>query len=81
METDLHETVSMSFADSLRVLLEHGLIDGGRPVSFTGGCFPAWRRVGNKWSSSVTGEDCPAWKVFKHYYNIKVDPLPIDLVL
>ena len=62
----------MSLADSLRVLLEHGLIDGGRPISFTGGCFPAWRMVGNKWSSSATGEDCPAWKVVKHYFTIKV---------
>ena len=37
LETDLHEAVSMSLADSLRILLEHGLLEGGEPVSYSGG--------------------------------------------
>ena len=36
LETDLHEAVSMSLADSLRVLLEHGLLEGGEPVPYSG---------------------------------------------
>ena len=73
LETDLHESVSMVLADSLRVLLEHGLLADGKPVSFTDGCVPAWR----KWGMSGRGlggdsGDCPAWKVFMYYYKMKV---------
>ena len=71
METDLHETVSMLLADSLRLLLEHGLLDGGKPVSYTIGCFPAWRNWG-KGHIFKSSEECAAWKVVKHYYNLKV---------
>lgn len=72
LETDLHETVSMTMADSLRVLLEHGLLDEGRPLNLSGGCFPAWRAYGKKGGKKGVKEDCPAWKVFAHYYTIKV---------
>ena len=70
LETDLHETVSMLLADSLRVLLEHGLLDNGKPVTFTGACFPAWRGRGQ--SVAMSNSECPAWQVFKHYYKVKV---------
>ena len=72
LETDLHETVSMSLADSLRVLLEHGLIDGGKPVSFTGGCFPTWRSWGSGRGLKPKDKETAAWRVFKYYYDIKV---------
>ncbi len=62
----------MTMADSLRVLLEHGLLDEGRPLNFSGGCFPVWRAYGNKSDKKGGKGDCPAWKVFKHYYTIKV---------
>ena len=71
LETDLHETVSMLLADSLRLLLEHGLLDGGKPVSYTIGCFPAWRNWG-KGHIFNSSDECAAWKVVKHYYNLKV---------
>ena len=69
LETDLHEAVSMTLADSLRLLLEHGLLEGGDPVMWEGGCVPAWKRH-NK-VGAVTGE-CAAWKVLRHYYDLKV---------
>ena len=62
----------MTMADSLRVILEHGLLDDGRPLTLSGGCFPVWRNYGSKRGKKRLGEDCPAWKVFKHYYKIKV---------
>lgn len=71
LETDLHETVSMLLADSLRLLLEHGLLNGGKPVSYTIGCFPAWRNWGKGQIFNSTDE-CAAWKVVKHYYGVKV---------
>ena len=73
LETDLHETVSMSLADSLRVLLEHGLLANGRPVSFTEGCLPAWLNwgLGDRGLDGTSGE-CPAWRVFMHYFKMKV---------
>ena len=64
----------MLLADSLRVLLEHGLLSNGRPVSITEGCLPAWR----KWGLSGRGLDalgsteCPAWRVLMYYYKMKV---------
>ena len=61
----------MLLADSLRLLLEHGLLDGGKPVSYTIGCFPAWRNWG-KGHIFKSSEECAAWKVVKHYYNLKV---------
>lgn len=72
LETDLHETVSMVLADSLRVLVEHGLLANGQPVSFSDGCLPVWKN----WSFSVHGLggldlDCAAWKVFMHFYKMK----------
>ena len=72
LETDLHEAVSMTMADSLRVLMEHGLMDEGRPLLFSGGCFPAWQGAGKKGGKKRLGDDCAAWQVFKHYYTIKV---------
>ena len=61
----------MLLADSLRLLLEHGLLDGGKPVSYTIGCFPAWRNWGKGHILRSTDE-CAAWKVVKYYYNLKV---------
>jgi hypothetical protein len=61
----------MLLADSLRLLLEHGLLDGGKPVSYTIGCFPAWRNWG-KGHIFKSSDECAAWKVVKHYYNLKV---------
>ncbi len=72
METDLHESVSMLLADSLRVLLEHGLLADGKPVSFTEGCLPAWRNwgLGGRGLGGISWE-CPAWTVFMYYYKMK----------
>ena len=70
LETDLHESVSMVLADSLRVLLEHGLLADGKPVSFTEGCLPAWRNWGGKGLGAYNRE-CPAWNVFIYYYKMK----------
>ena len=61
----------MLLADSLRLLLEHGLLDGGKPVSYTIGCFPAWRNWG-KGQFLGSSEECAAWRVVKHYYSLKV---------
>ena len=63
----------MLLADSLRVLVEHGLLANGKPVSLTDGCLPAW----SNWGFSGRGLDvgsgeCPAWRVFSHYYKMKV---------
>lgn len=69
LETDLHEAVSMSLADSLRILLEHGLLEGGEPVSYSGGCVPAWSGWGRR--RMMDDGDCAGWRVFKHYYSIK----------
>ncbi len=77
LETDLHESVSMTMADSLRVLLEHGLLDEGRSLNLSDGCFPAWRAYGNKKGKKRGKEDCAAWKVVKHYYTIKVSRISI----
>lgn len=64
MEIELHEEVSMSLADSLRVLMEHGLINGGEGVG-PGSCFMWGQR-------RVTDEkECDAWKVFQFYYGLK----------
>ncbi len=67
LETNLHEAVSMTLADSLRLLLENGLLEGGDAVSWEGGCVPAWRM-----RRKVEHAECGAWKVFMHYYNLKV---------
>lgn len=70
LETELHEVVSMSLADSLRVLLEHGLLCEGEAVGGGGvGCGGVWSR----WGKGV-GDDkeCAAWKVFLYYYGLKV---------
>ena len=70
METELHEVVSMSLADSLRVLLEHGLLCEGEAVGGGGvGCGGVWSRWGRR-----VGDDkeCAAWKVFQYYYGLKV---------
>lgn len=64
MEIELHEEVSMSLADSLRVLLEHGLINGGEGVG-PGSCFMLGQRRG------MDERDCGAWKVFQFYYGLK----------
>ena len=65
----------MLLADSLRVLLEHGLLADGKPVSFTEGCLPAWRNWGMSGrglgGARASGE-CPAWRVFMYYYKSKV---------
>lgn len=76
LETDMHEAVSMTLADSLRLLLEHGLLEGGDSVGLEGGCVPSWRRNGKKRQS-----ECAAWKVFKHYYDLKVSSLREDSML
>ncbi len=67
LETDLHEAVSMTLADTLRLLLENGLLEGGGAVGFEGGCVPVWRGHGK-----VDHSECAAWKVFKYYYDLKV---------
>ena len=69
LETELHEEVSMSLADSLRVLLEHGLINGGGGTVPGKGCVNVW----GSWSrAAVAGEEeCGAWKVFQFYYGLK----------
>ena len=61
----------MSLADSLRVLLEHGLLDNGEPVPHGGGCVPVWRGWWGRRKVPYDG-DCAAWRVFKYYYSIKV---------
>ena len=76
METELHEEVSMSLADSLRVLLEHGLINGGEGAGLASGegCVSAWSRWGQR---RVTDEkECAGWKVFQYYYGLKVSVCP-----
>ena len=66
METELHEEVSMNLADSLRVLLEHGLINCGEGAGPGKGCVSVWGRRG------VTNEkECAGWKVFQFYYGLK----------
>ena len=62
----------MLLADSLRLLLEHGLLNGGKPVSYTIGCFPAWRNWGKGHIFLNSADECAAWKVVKHYYGVKV---------
>ena len=71
METELHEEVSMSLADSLRVLLEHGLMNCGEGAGLTGneGCVSVWGRWGRR---RVVEEECAAWRVFQFYYSLKV---------
>ena len=72
METELHEEVSMSLADSLRVLLEHGLINGGEGAGLASGegCVSVWGRWGQR---RVTDEkECAGWRVFQYYYGLKV---------
>ena len=69
LETELHEEVSMSLADSLRVLLEHGLINGGGGTVPGKGCVSVW---GSMSRAAVTDEkECGAWKVFQFYYELK----------
>ena len=72
LETELHEAVSMSLADCLRVLLEHGLLNGGEGMGMEG-CVSVWGRWGRR---KVGGEerDCAAWRVFQYYYSLKVRP-------
>ena len=66
METELHEEVSMSLADSLRVLLEHGLINRGGGARAGEGCVSAWGRAGVR-----DEKECAGWKVFQFYYGLK----------
>ena len=69
METELHEEVSMNLADSLRVLLEHGLINVGGGSRAGESCVSAWGSLGR---ASVTDEkECAGWKVFQFYYDLK----------
>ena len=69
LETDLHEEVSMSLADSLRVLLEHGLINGGGGAGPGKGCVSVWGSWGR--ATVADDKDCPAWRVFQFYYGVK----------
>ena len=66
LETELHEEVSMSLADSLRVLLEHGLINGGGGAGPGRGCVSVWGRA-----AVVEEKECEGWKVFQFYYGLK----------
>ena len=55
----------MSLADSLRILLEHGLLEGGEPVSYSGGwafylgwvveCLTAVGGLYLEWGTGLTG--------------------------
>ncbi len=72
LETDLHEAVTMSLADSLRVLIEHGLLASGLNVSLTAGCLPAWSKWGRGTNDGDSELDCPSWRVFSYYYKTKV---------
>lgn len=47
-------------------------MDEGQPLTLNGGCLPAWRSTNKRGGTKRLGEDCPAWKVFKHYYTVKV---------
>ena len=67
METKLHSEVSMNMADSLRVLLEHGLINCGQGVGSREGCVGVW---GRRRRGTEKG-DCPSWRVFQYYYGLK----------
>lgn len=69
LETELHEEVSMSLADSLRVLLEHGLINGGGGAGPGKGCVSVWGSWGRV--AVVDEKECGAWKVFQFYYGLK----------
>ena len=66
LETELHEEVSMSLADSLRVLLEHGLINGGGGAGPGKSCVSVWGHA-----AVVDEKDCAGWKVFQFYYGLK----------